>query len=239
MTCVLMLGSGPMVTEAAEWPRTPFDHVLAINNAHQVRPDWTHHIYPWDYPTDRRPIPGQGQQAVTQEAFVPAQNAFGGFVYAGGTMAFTTAYWALQALRPRCMAFFGCDMHYPQSGPTHFYGTGTADPLRPDVTLRSIEAKSARFMVLAARVGCRVVNLSTGPSRLVFPRASRQNLAATPLIRHDERLAELALQREATLGYNVPSGRYWLEAHRFDPAQIDALDALWRRAAEPEAALQV
>ena len=94
-------------------------------------------------------------------------------------------------------------------------------------------------MVLAARTGCRVVNLSTGPSRLVFPRASRHDLAATPLIRHEESLAELALQREATLGYNVPSGRYWQEAHRFDPAQIDALDALWRRAAEPEAALQV
>jgi hypothetical protein len=36
----------------------------------------------------------------------------------------------------------------------------------------------------------------------------------------------------------VPSGRYWQEAHRFDPAQIDALDALWRSAAEPEPALQ-
>jgi len=35
----------------------------------------------------------------------------------------------------------------------------------------------------------------------------------------------------------VPSGRYWEEAHRFDPAQIDALDTLWRDAAEPEAAL--
>ena len=29
-------------------------------------------------------------------------------------------------------------MHYPPDGPTHFYGTGTADPLRSDITLRSL-----------------------------------------------------------------------------------------------------
>ncbi len=64
-------------------------------------------------------------------------------------------------------------MHYPATGPTHFYGQGTPDPLRRDITLRSLEAKSARLMVLAARQGCAMVNLSTGPSRLVFPRANR------------------------------------------------------------------
>jgi hypothetical protein len=239
MTTILILGSAPMAVETRTWPRTPFDAIVAINNAHALRPDWDYLVYPWDFPASRLPSPAAGQRLVSEAEFVPAQNAQGGFVYAGGTMAFTAAYWALQALRPRCMAFFGCDMHYPQSGPTHFYGTGTADPLRPDVTLRSIEAKSARFMVLAARLGCQVVNLSTGPSRLVFPRASRQTLSTIPLIRHNESLAEQALLREAELGYMVPSGRYWQEAHRFDPAQIDALDALWRRAAEPKAALQV
>ena len=237
MTTILILGSAPMAVEARSWAREPFDAIVAINNAHAIRSDWDYLVYPWDFPASQVPRPAVGQRLVSEDEFVPAQNAQGGFVYAGGTMAFTTAYWALQALRPRCMAFFGCDMHYPQSGPTHFYGTGTADPLRPDVTLRSIEAKSARFMVLAARAGCRVVNLSTGPSRLVFPRASRHSLEAIPLIRYDDSLAERALKREAALGYQVPSGRYWEEAHRFDPAQIDALDTLWRDAAEPEAAL--
>ena len=231
MTCVLMLGSGPMVTEAAKWPRAPFDHVLAINNAHQVRPDWTHHIYPWDYPTDRRPIPGQGQQAVTQEAFVPAQNAFGGFVYAGGTMAFTAAYWALHALRPRVIAAFGCDMHYP-TGQTHFYGAGTADPLRPDITLQSLEGKSARLMILAAMEGCAMVNLSFGPSRLVFPRLSRDRVAQARPLPFDIRLADMALRREDDLGYHVPSGRYWDEVDRFDPAELKRLDMLWLSAAQ-------
>lgn len=229
MAVVLMLGSAPMVTRAADWPRGSFDTIVAINNAHAVRPDWDYHIYPWDYPEDRRPVPQAGQVTVLQEDFVPAQNAYGGFVYAGGTMAFTAGYWALHALRPKVIAAFGCDMHYP-SGQTHFYGAGTADPLRADITLQSLEAKSARLMVLAAMQDCAMVNLSDGPSRLVFPRVGLGNLQARPLP-YDAGLAAEALQREASLGYVVPSGRYWDEAARFDPAELRALDAMWLAAA--------
>lgn len=237
MTVVLMLGSGPMVVRAAEWPRDGFDAVLAINNAHAVRADWDYHIYPWDFPEERRPRPQAGQVTVQQDAFVPAQNAYGGFVYAGGTMAFTAAYWALHALRPRVIAAFGCDMHYP-AGQTHFYGAGTADPLRADVTLQSLEAKSARLMILAARQGCAMVNLSDGPSRLVFPRGTREAVAAARPLPFDARLAEAALRREAELGYLVPSGRYWDEADRFDPAELRRLDAMWLAAAQvPMAAI--
>ncbi len=227
-----MLGSAPMAVAARDWPRAPFDHIVAINNAWRIRDDWDDAIYPWDFPTDRHPVPGPGQRAITQEAFVPAQNAYGGFVYAGGTMAYTAAYWALGALRPSTLAVFGCDMHYPATGATHFYGTGTPDPLRTDITLRSLEAKSARLMILAAMQGCAVVNLSTGPSRLVVPRAAADALPDRPAA-FDHRLAERALQTEADLGYQVPSGRYWEEVARFDPVQIDALDALWLAAATP------
>lgn len=230
MTTVLMLGSGPTVLAAQAWDRSHFDHILAINNAYKVRPDWDLHIYPWDFPEDRRPTPGPGQRTILQEAFVPAQNAYGGFVYAGGTMAFTAAHWALHALQPTVIAAFGCDMHYP-AGQSHFYGKGTADPLRADVTLRSLEAKSARLMVLAAMQGCAMVNLSDGPSRLVFPRVTLEGLSDARPLPFDAALAEQALSREAALGYMVPSGRYWEEAARFDTAEIDALDALWLRVA--------
>lgn len=229
MAVVLMLGSAPMVTRAAGWARGEFDAIVAINNAHAVRPDWDYHIYPWDYPEDRRPVPRVGQVTVLQEDFVPAQNAYGGFVYAGGTMAFTAGYWALHTLRPSVIAAFGCDMHYP-AGATHFYGAGTADPLRADITLQSLEAKSARLMVLAAMQGCAMVNLSDGPSRLVFPRVTLGHVQARPLP-YDAGLAADALQREAALGYVVPSGRYWDEAARFDPAELRALDAMWLAAA--------
>lgn len=231
MTVVLMLGSAPMVTEAAVWPRAPFDQVVAINNAWRVRGDWDHAVYPWDFPEERQPVAGPGQSLVTETEFVPSQNAYGGFVYAGATMAFTAGYWALDALKPSVLAVFGCDMHYPKSGLTHFYGSGSPDPLRVDITLRSLEAKSARLMVLAAMQGCAVVNLSAGPSRLIFPRVVRAKVAgATPAAWCPDLAAE-ALSLEEELGYVVASGRYWEEAWRFDPVQLDRLDRLWLQAA--------
>jgi hypothetical protein len=228
---ILMLGSAPMAAQAALWARQPFDLVLAINNAWRIRPDWDVAIHPYDFPVERQAIAGPGQRVVTETEFVPAQNAYGGFVYAGATMAFTAAYWALHALQPKVVAVYGCDMHYPKSGPTHFYGAGTPDPLRADVTLRSLEAKAARLMLLAARQGCTMLNLSTGPSRLVFPRASRDGLAgALPFVGCPERV-DRALAAEAKLDYRVPSGRYWEESTRFDVAALDRLDALWLEAA--------
>ena len=41
---------------------------------------------------------------------------------------------------PIFSAYYACDMTY-SGNVTHFYGQGTADPLRPDVTLQSLEAK--------------------------------------------------------------------------------------------------
>ena len=232
MTTVLILGSGPNATMAQGWPRAPFDHILTINNAWQVRPDWDALIHPHDFPPARRPVTAPGQAIVTQDDFVPAQNAYGGFVYAGGTMAFTASYWALHANKPRVIAVMGCDMHYPAGARTHFYGTGTADPLRADITLQSLEAKSARLMVLAAMQGCTMVNLSiAGPTRLVFPRVAIAALGRVSLPAFDAGLVDQALKREAALGYIVPSGRYWEVADQFDPAALRDLDALWLRAA--------
>ena len=231
MHSILILGSGPSVTQAQSWPRAGFDHILAINNAWLVRPDWDALIHAWDFPEDRRPLPGPNQQMVTQDDFVPAQNAFGGFVYAGGTMAFTAGYYALHVHRPRVIAMMGCDMHYPKLGKTHFYGSGTADPLRNDPTLQSLEAKSARLMILAAMQGCAMINLSQGPSRLVFPHVPRGQLERTVPQTFCPDLAAEAMDREATLGYMVPSGRYWEHLDQFDPAELAKLDALWLAAA--------
>ena len=225
MSVVLMLGSAPMVVEAAAWPRR-FDRVLAINNAWRVRSDWDFSIYPWDFDAARVAVAGPGQCLVTEADFVPAQNRYGGCVYAGATMAYTAAYWALDALRPRVLAVFGCDMHYPP-GQTHFYGTGTPDPLRDDITLRSLEAKSVRLMVMAAQQGCAVVNLSSGPSRLLLPRAALADVAAARPLAFDPAIVQAAQRRERALGYLAPSGRYWEDLSAYDLAEIDALDALW------------
>lgn len=228
MMIVLVLGSGPNVVQAADWPRGPFDTVLAINNAWRVRPDWDYLIHPSDFPQDRQPAClTPAQQIITHEAYVPAQNALGGFVYAGGTMAFTAGYWALHALRPRVLAYVGCDMTYDDEQ-SHFYGTGTADPLRKDVTLRSLPAKSARLQALAARQGCTTLNLSQNVSRLVFERATPDDLTVRPTL--DEAAIDRALRLETQAGYMVPSGKYWKEEARFDPEVIDEIDAAWLKA---------
>ncbi len=234
MSDVIIMGSGPGVLRAQGWRKAPGQVLVAINNAWQVRGDWDYLIYPEDFPQDRRPHALQpGQRIITADDFVPAQNRFGGFVYGGGTMAFTAAYWALAALQPRTIAMIGCDMVYPATGRTHFYGVGEADPLRDDVTLRSLEAKSARLLVLAAARGCAMVNLSdAAESRLVYPRASRDDLAGRCHQRFGVHLIEAALRAEAEADYTVPSGRYWLEVERFDPAVIDRIDALWLAAAQ-------
>lgn len=222
---VLVLGSGPNVTEAADWPRAPFDVVVAINNAWRVRSDWDYLVHPSDFPEERQPQTlSDRQRIITHEAYVPANNAFGGIFYAGGTMAFTAGYWVLDALKPNVMAFLGCDMTYSGSS-THFYGKGTADPLREDKSLRSLDAKSARLQALAARVGCACLNLSRDESRLVFPRGVPDDLSARVTL--DDAAIDAALRLEAQAGYVVPSGKYWKEEDRFDTDLIDQIDAAW------------
>ena len=131
MRSVLIIGSGPGAVQARDWAQNAFDHTLVINNAWQVRPDWDSLIFPDDFPPDRQPRTAAIQRNIIRSGdYVPVQNRFGGFVYAGGTMAFTAAYWALGTFNPQVIAMIGCDMVYPTTGPTHFYGTGQPDPLQ-------------------------------------------------------------------------------------------------------------
>ncbi|MBQ1202910.1 MAG: hypothetical protein IIX61_03770 [Loktanella sp.] len=232
MSVVLILGSGPNVVQTRDWPRAPFSRIVAINNAWGVRDDWDDLIHPDDFDDLRKPSHLQpSQRVITAADYVPLQNSLGGFVYAGGTMAFTAGYWALAALQPRVIAMMGCDMVYPASQQTHFYGTGTADPLRADVTLRSLEAKSARLMIMAAARGCAMVNLSRDDSRLVFPRCTPDAADSARPAPYDTAAAAQAMAEEDRLGYHVASGKYWKEEDRFDPAAIDALDQMWLKAA--------
>ncbi|GAA6158839.1 hypothetical protein NBRC116589_10130 [Ruegeria sp. HU-ET01832] len=225
-TRVLILGSAPAAVAAKDWERSPFTHIVAINNAWRIRNDWDVLIHPEDFPVENRPAAALSSQSIVGAAdYVPLQNDYGGFVYAGGTMAFTAGYWALAALRPSVLAYFGCDMVYPSAGKTHFYGTGAADPLRADVSLRSLEAKSARLGLFGAAQGCRIVRLSNGESRLVYPSVASTSLGSVDLpCTHG---MSAALQREKELGYYVPSGRYWEHSDAFDTDRIDELDKMW------------
>ena len=122
----------------------------------------------------------------------------------------------------------GCDMVYPKSGPTHFYGSGNPDPLRDDISLTSLEACAARFYVFALRQGCETVNLSSLSSRLIFPRANetRSRLPSEFLILNQKSI-EAALKLETELGYFVLSGRYWKVSNLIERRQMQKLDELW------------
>lgn len=227
---VLILGSAPSVCAVQSWPKSQFSAIVAINNAWQIREDWDYHIAPDDFPAARGPQSLQrGQQRVTSAEYVPANNAYGGILYAGGTMAFTAGYWALAALAPSALVFAGCDMVYPKGGSTHFYGTGTADPLRDDITLRNLEAKSARLLLHAAEQNCACLRASTGESRLVFPslaEADLPRLRSVKIVSNTAQFAEIKAQEKA-LDYVVPSGRYWASRKNISPARLDALDEAW------------
>ncbi len=239
---VLILGSAADAINARDFDADRFDAIVVINNAWRIRDDWTHLVHAGDFPVERMPPNRDGRKIITYDTYVSANNAYGGVLYAGGTMAFTAAYWALHALRPSMMIFCGCDMVYEHKGSTHFYGNGTADPLREDPTLQSLEAKSNRLMALAAKQGCLNVNASRlNKSRLTFPRIDMQadgadlcsyrnqtfsNLQAQA----DIRAVEAALTLEAEKEQFIGSGDYWNHKDQIDPDRLRQIDDAWLKA---------
>ena len=225
---ILILGSGPDSVDARKFQSGLFDKIVSINNAWQIRKDWDFCIFPDDFPKERRPESNLAQQLITFNEYVPIQNKFGGFVYAGGTMAFTAGYWALGALKPTIIAYLGCDMIY-KGNKTHFYGKGTADPLRNDPTLQNLLSKSARLEVIANSNNCSVFNLSKQKeSNLVFRRLGISEISG-PINRRkveDKKTLE-AFKMEKELGYFVKDGKYWKHLKTFDPNAISLLDSLW------------
>jgi hypothetical protein len=238
---ILILGSAPDVVRSREWQRAPFHEIVAINNAWRVRDDWNHLVHAGDFPAHAMPEKeiATGRSIHTAADYVPAQNAYGGFVYAGATMSLTTAYWVLHALKPDVLAFLGCDMNYDNEGPTHFYGYGNPDPLRSDITLQNLEAKTGRLLVSAARQGCLCVNLShLDSSRLVFPRVDIGRLRDWSMMdvkvriggllqRIDKAKLQHAENTEKALGYYFPTGEYWLFLDQIDGSELRCLDSLW------------
>ena len=238
MNVVLIVGSAPDAVRINSLDLSLFNNSVAINNAWKLRQDWDYAIYPEDFPIQRQPKNLHVKKIITAKEYVPIQNKFGGFVYAGGTMAFTAGYWALGTLKPDVIAYLGCDMIYSNKvSDNHFYGKGAADPLRDDITLQSLEAKSARLMAIAKFNNCSVVNLSEqDQSRLLFPRIQIDNfkkkrtifnLISADKIKLNLKALKEALSFEKKLNYMVHSGRYWEQINKFDPIQLSKIDQLW------------
>lgn len=237
---VLVLGSAPDALRARDFDPSLFQAIVTINNAWQIRDDWTHLVHAGDFPDSKKPVAAKGQKVLSHETYVPANNAFGGIVYSGGTMAFSTAYWVLHALNPDMVAFYGCDMVYNQkNGRSHFYGKGEADPLRVDPTLQSLEAKANRLMLLALQQNCMCINLSELPeSRLTFPKLSLADLSASATKSKAQMAAAIqsqinpkardkALLLEQELGCLIPSGDYWHHMKDLQADKLAEIDQAW------------
>ena len=239
---ILLLGSAPDVMRGVAWPKHAVAGIVAINNAWRVRSDWDILVHAGDFPPERMPKPDPTRQIFSAAQYVPAQNSFGGFVYAGGTMSMTAAYSTVHSRKPDVLAFLGCDMIYDHAGDTHFYGIGRADPLRGDVTLQSLEAKSARLLIHALRRGTLCVNLSNLPrSRLVFPKltfeavehVSPSRLAAMQAELRagiDTEAVDAAEAMERKFGYFYEDGMYWNHLDEIDGAKLARIDRLWMAA---------
>ena len=240
MNSVLVLGSAPDAIRARDFDLSRFSAIVVLNNAWRVRDDWTHIVYPEDFPESRRPSETSGRQVIEYDQFVPANNAFGGIVYAGGTMAFTGGYWALHALKPDVLAFLGCDMVYEgDPSKSHFYGQGVPDPLRDDPTLQSLEAKSNRLRWMAFDRGCICFNLSDKEqSRLTFERLDADLLGGSLDQIHElakrrhvtsasRSQADLALEAEQQAGWYYESGDYWNSEPPVDASELAKIDDLW------------
>jgi hypothetical protein len=212
-----------------------------MNNAWKIRSDWNYLVYPEDFPRERRPeMVSPSQSIIEYTEYIPAQNEFGGVIYIGGTMAFTSAYWALHTLKPDILAFIGCDMIYPANGAPHFYGQGAADPLRDDITLQSLEAKSIRLQAHALEKNCYCVNLtSLEQSRLVYPILSEEDFFGDKLQTviekaanqiddsyNREKITAVKLQ-EKTLNYLVETGDYWRHLAHLDASKLEQIDQQW------------
>ncbi len=234
---VLVIGSAPDAIQARDWDMKVFDQVIAINNAWRVAVRWDELIFPYDFSDENKPVRLlDHQKFVTENQFVPAQNLFGGFIYAGATMAFTAGYWSLASHLPTKLCFLGCNMHYSKLGSTHFYGKGQPDPLRDDITLTSLKACSHRMLILAKMQGCDIVSLSAGETNLHVPQTSFDALLdyRPAFIISKEKVAQ-ALKYEKNLNYFVEDGRYWLKENFFCRHELEKLDRIWIDALAPSA----
>ena len=138
----LITGSAPDEVHSMEQDKQFFDSIVVINNAWYLCEDQGYLVHPDDFPLENKPKNiSKNQRIITADYYVPVPNGFGGLFYAGVNMTFTSAYWALGALKPDIITFIDDNLVNPPDGKTtHFYGFCKPDTLRNDVTLKSLEA---------------------------------------------------------------------------------------------------
>lgn len=237
---VTVVGSGPAAPRVADL-LSDETIVVAINNAWRAVPRWDYSLYADDFPELAKPPgPRRARNARSSPQYWPAMNAFGGMLYCGASMGLAAGYWLLRTLPFSQISYYAADLVYDPRK-SHFYGQGTADPLRRDISLQDHTAKHLRLFYFGLKQGCLFLNASDAEeTRLPFPRvrsgASVHHNMMTELLPELTRAGEamdevahaaLALERAARFDWR--SLDYWrfmedAEAWR----HVAEVDARWR-----------
>lgn len=235
----VIVGSSPDAIRAAPW----IDLVrsckfVAINNAWRISERFDYFICPNDFPeTQRPPDTFKGRSVVGARI-----DSFGQIIFRGSTMSFNAGYWTIENIPCDAIGYIGCDMIYSpdNAGNTHFYGTGKPDPLRRHISLRSLEAKSARLHHFARMSGKAVFRLSScEESRLTYPRISLEDFFDdNVLLQRSKRQKHLtrdyfhavhnamALELASPFDPRDPDYRFFRRKSSYT-SYVDRIDAAW------------
>jgi hypothetical protein len=224
--------------------------VVALNNAWRASPRYDFVIAPDDFPQASRP-PDAARTVITGTHYVDAASLCGGHFWCGHTVALTGAYWSLRTYVYSQITFLACDMVYPSSGSTHFYGTGAPDPLRRHITLQNITGKSLRAFYFAWTRNSLLLNSSPhqhsllGVPRAPLAAACAFNLvdyvfwAVEPEVKHQiEVMAKRAIEMERNAPFDVESSDW---AFLEDPSAwsyVRNIDDAWQELATPVLSVQ-
>jgi hypothetical protein len=215
--------------------RRETDVLIALNNAWRVRDDFDVVLFANDFPSRQLPRRYVGELLSTANIEPAVAKAFGPLMFRGSTMAFNGIYYAL-SLAPAAVFAIGCDMDYRVvQGRTHFYGIGGVDPLRYNISLRSLQAKSSRALCLAAQSHVPLVRVCDEiAGHLALPSVSfadfESGCDAPPVSLFADQCAR-ALEAEKNAPFDATIKKYW--KYNDDEAArryVDTVDSLWQAA---------
>jgi len=238
----IIVGSSPLANNIKTYKLNQF-YKIAVNNAWRLRKDFDYLVYPDDFPHEN--IPKNGNDFcgtfISNPDYMTSIDKAGGILYCGATMSYAAGYWAVDNINSKLIGYYSSDMMYNQkNGITHFYGVGTPDPLRQDVSLSSLEARSIRLFSWALEHDKLLVNFSESEkSRLQLPKISLDRayhfLSPPPKnidIQHlwHEFLSESQKikQVEQDVSFDPLDREYWTIIKTSDQKRhMDRLDKLW------------
>ena len=234
---VVVLGSSALAPSIN--PHLADDHiVVAINNAHKAASRIDFSVYSGDFPAVDK-ASGLAVTGRSSPHYLPAMQRFGGLLFGGATMALAAGYWAINDFPFSQISYYACDMVY-EGTQTHFYGEGQADPLRRNLSLQSLEAKTLRLFYFALANNVLLLNASpVDKTRLCFPH-NRAGLSLRHRVFTDlmtdmvalhhalEPWAEAALKLEAGAPFDARRLDYWVYGKDETVwAYVAAVDEAW------------